>query len=365
MPMSKSWLCRDDTDRERLLDMEERLKPVRTLAFGLVGVGLLAAGPWVGWWPLLPLVLAAVAWQTADAVLERTRRPEYVLFAAWTAGELMIAASVALADAQAAALAWLAIPVVTLTSRFSLRGVILGVAIAVGSLFAVAFGTDAGAMLDDPPLFIAPLVLILATAALSTALMRSDVEHRGEAVIDPLTGMLNRKALTNRVSELAQQSAVTHQQIGLIVGDLDRFKRVNDSLGHAAGDAVLKDVAYVIRKQLRAFDLAYRIGGEEFLGLVPGSDMEEATRLAELLRRTIAACSHGDGVRLTMSFGVSTSIAGDQFDFEQVFATADDALYEAKSGGRNQVRERPPVVFAGATLSPVRQTPSPATSTAS
>jgi diguanylate cyclase (GGDEF)-like protein len=364
--MSESWLCRDDTDRERLLDMEERLRPVRGLAVGILAVALVSAAPWVGWWTLLPLALAAGLWWIAGRLLERSARPEYVLFAAWAIGEMTIAAALALAGgAGTVALSWLAIPVVTLSARFSLRGVIAGLSLALACLFAVAFGTAAGAVLDNPPVLIAPLVLVLATAVLSTALMRSDVEHRGEAVIDPLTGLLNRKALSNRIAELVQQSEVTGQRIGVVVGDLDHFKRINDSLGHAAGDAVLKDVAYVIRKQLRAFDLAYRIGGEEFLVLVPGSDMEEATRLAELLRRTIAACSHGDGVRLTMSFGVSTSIAGEQFDFERVFGTADDALYEAKSQGRNRVCERPPIVFAGATPSAMRQTPSAATSTAS
>ena len=80
---------------------------------------------------------------------------------------------------------------------------------------------------------------------LSTALMESDMEHRGEAVIDPLTGMLNRKALMNRVVELTQLSEVTGEPVGMIFGDLDRFKDVNDSQGHAAGDAALTDVGYL------------------------------------------------------------------------------------------------------------------------
>ena len=132
---------------------------------------------------------------------------------------------------------------------------------------------------------LAPLALILAIAVLSTALMESDMHHRGEAVIDALTGMLNRKALMNRVSELAQQSEVTGEPVGMILGDLDQLQKVNDSQGHAAGDAALTDVAYLLRKQLRAFDLAYRIGGEEFLILLPGADTRECAELAEGLRR--------------------------------------------------------------------------------
>jgi diguanylate cyclase (GGDEF)-like protein len=336
--MSASWLCRDDMDRERLLDMEERIKPVRRLAMGILALALLAAGPWIGWWTLLPLVAAAGFFAVADKRLEHSSRPEYVMFAAWVGSEIMIAAALALTGGPTVAtLSWLAIPVVTLSARFSLRGVLTGVGIALTLLLAVAFGVNTQAVLDDPVLVTAPLALILATAVLSTALMRSDVEHRSEAVIDPLTGMLNRKALQNRAIELTQQSEVSGQPVGVILGDLDHFKAINDDHGHAAGDAALTDVAYMLRKQLRAFDLAYRIGGEEFLILVPGSEARDCVALAELLRRTVEACTFGDGNELTISFGVSASVAGDRFDYERVFAAADEALYEAKSLGRNRV----------------------------
>ena len=132
------------------------------------------------------------------------------------------------------------------------------------------------------------MTLVICTAILSTALMRSDVYHRGETVIDPLTGMLNRKALASRVAELEQQSLVSGEPIGLVVGDLDRFKEVNDSCGHATGDAVLKEVAYAMRKELRAFDLAYRLGGEEFLVVLPGADSDTSALLAERLRDVLA-----------------------------------------------------------------------------
>ena len=325
-------------DRERLLDMERRLKPVRRVAIALLGVALVAASPWIGLWTLAPLVFAAGLFAIADKRLERSERPEYLMFAAWAGSEVTIAAAVALSGGpMQATLSWIAIPVVTLSSRFSLRGVLVGVAISISLVLAVAFATDASAVIASPPLVMAPVALILAAAVLSTALMRSDVEHRSEAVVDQLTGMLNRKALENRVAELTQQAEVTGQPVGVILGDVDHFKRINDSLGHASGDAVLTDLAYVLRKQLRAYDLAYRIGGEEFLILVPGGDVRECAQLAELLRRTAAACNFGDGSRLTMSFGISTSQAGEPFHYERVFAAADRALYEAKSLGRNRV----------------------------
>jgi diguanylate cyclase (GGDEF)-like protein len=302
----------------------------------------------------------------ADARLAQTERPEYVMFAAWTLSEVTMAAAVALSGGpRVATLSWIAIPVVTLSARFSLRGVIVGVCIAISLVLAVAFGVHPSTTLAEPPVVMAPVALILAIAVLSTALMQSDLEHRSESVIDPLTGMLNRKALMNRIAELSQQSEVTGEPVGMILGDLDRFKEVNDSQGHAAGDAALTDVAYLLRKRLRAFDLAYRIGGEEFLVLLPGADTRESAVMAEELRAAVAADTVGDGTSLTVSFGVSASARGGGFDYQRVFAAADEALYEAKSDGRNTVRDRPPVVFSGSTPSAAIQAPSAATSTAS
>jgi diguanylate cyclase (GGDEF)-like protein len=92
-----------------------------------------------------------------------------------------------------------------------------------------------------------------------------------------------------------------------------------------------------VRKDLRAFDLAYRIGGDEFLILMPGAGLEECEDLAHQLCRTVQK-SLGDSINLTISFGVSTSTPGETFDYEKVFAAADHALYAAKQDGRNQVR---------------------------
>mgnify|MGYP000346615388 CR=1 FL=1 len=131
---------------------------------------------------------------------------------------------------------------------------------------------------------------------------------------------LNRNALAARVDELRLQAQVVQQPIGLIVCDLDHFKRINDAHGHAAGDAVLRDVAYSLRKRLRAFDLAYRLGGEEFLILLPGSDAEQAAAVAEQLRAAISD-SHHAGRPVTMSFGVSASPRS-AFDYEQTFELA-------------------------------------------
>jgi diguanylate cyclase (GGDEF)-like protein len=334
-------------DRERLLDMEGRLGPVRRASIGVIALALIACGPWLGWWTLLPLVAAAGVFQVAERRTPRAARPEYLLFGAWALSEAAIAGAVALTGSiETPTLSWLAIPVVTLSARFSARGVALGVSVALILMFAVAFGTDADAIVANPVLLVAPMTLVICTAILSTALMRSDVYHRGETVIDPLTGMLNRKALASRVAELEQQSLVSGEPVGIVVGDLDRFKEVNDSCGHATGDAVLKEVAYAMRKELRAFDLAYRLGGEEFLVILPGADSDTSALLAERLRDVLASGSFSGGRRITMSFGVSASPRGRRFEYQTVFAEADEALFEAKRNGRDQVRSAPDPALA-------------------
>jgi diguanylate cyclase (GGDEF)-like protein len=325
-------------NRERMLDMDRRLQPVRRMAFGVVALSLVAMGPWLGWWTVVPVAVAAVLFRTADSQMERLANPEYAIFAAWIGSQVIIGVSVALTGGpNVPTMSWFAIPIVTLASRFSARGIALGVAITLGLMFAVAFGVDAQAVIHDPPKLIAPVALVIAVTIFSIALMQSDIYHRTEAVIDQLTGMLNRKALAVRTDELEQQSQVSGEPIGVIVADIDHFKVFNDRFGHARGDAILKEVAYLLRKQLRAFDLVYRLGGEEFLVLLPGSGLDEAAQIAEQLRQSVAVAELGGGIELTMSFGVSASTRGEPFEYETVFAAADEALYAAKADGRDRV----------------------------
>src|SRR5436305_399536 len=158
-----SWLCRDDMDRARMLDMERRIAPVRAAAMGSLGVALIACGPWLGWWTLAPLALAALGFRIVEPRLEGLARPEYALFAAWATSEVAIAVSVALSGGtRTPTMAWFAIPVVTLSSRFSLRGVVAGVSFTLALLVTVAFSTAAGAVFHDPTALIAPAVMVIA-----------------------------------------------------------------------------------------------------------------------------------------------------------------------------------------------------------
>jgi len=357
-----SWLCASELDRERMLDMDVRIRPARMKTFVILAIAMACSAPWSGWWPLFFLIPACLFFAAADRLTPRIDRPELFMFAAWICSELTIAGAVALAGAaRIVALSWLAIPVMTLSARFSMRGVIAGLLVAATLVLAVAFGIDPHAVLAHPELVLAPLALVLCVPVLSTPLMRSDIEHRSDAVIDQLTGMLNRKALTARVHELTQQSAITGEPVGVIVADLDHFKRINDTRGHAAGDAALKAVAYLLRKRLRAFDLAYRLGGEEFLILVPGSDLASTAELAERLREGLASNPLDGGIALTLSLGVGASACNERFDYAVVFAEADAALYRAKSAGRNRVcvagidEHVPPIALAPGGRAPAQQ----------
>src|SRR5277367_1439697 len=189
-----SWLLRDGTDRERMIDMDRRLQAPRRASFVVLAGALIACGPWLGWWQLLPLVIAGLAFKAADDHIADTARPEYWVFAAWAMSVVIIAVSVALTGGPTVPMmAWLCLPIVTLSARFSVRGIAVGVAFTIAAVFGVALGVNAHAVWNYPPLVFGPIALVISVAILSTALMQSDVEHRSEAVIDELTGLLNRK----------------------------------------------------------------------------------------------------------------------------------------------------------------------------
>lgn len=334
-----SWLCPAEADRARLLDMERRIKPVRVAAMGILGAALIASGPWVGWWPVLVLLVSLAAFAVVDLGIEKAPRPEYRMAAGWALSQLLIAGSIVLSDGlHSPALCWLAIPVVTLSSRFSNRGVAAGLILTIGLLLAVTVGLDHQAVMDDPSNLIFALGAIGAVGMLTTPLMVSDQAHRSDARIDALTGLLNRHALELRIAELEMQAEGGDVTIGVVVADLDHFKAVNDAHGHAAGDDVLRGTADRLRTHGRAFELIYRIGGEEFLVLLPGASLQDTIEHAEALRRAVGGQPIGD-VPVTISCGVSASEIG-AFDFQRVFGRADAALYEAKQSGRDQVRVR-------------------------
>ena len=170
------------------------------------------------------------------------------------------------------------------------------------------------------------------------------------AATDPLTGLLNRGQLGPRVAELVAASRRTGRPLACLMVDLDFFKTVNDTYGHQAGDAVLVEVSRRIGEAKRASDVLVRYGGEEFLALLPETDLDGALVVAEKLRAGIAAEpvvfqseAHGPiAISVRASVGVSWLDDG-MYDAALLVAAADDALYRAKERGRNRVETPEPL----------------------
>ncbi|MFZ5774467.1 MAG: sensor domain-containing diguanylate cyclase [Thermodesulfobacteriota bacterium] len=159
------------------------------------------------------------------------------------------------------------------------------------------------------------------------------LEH--QATHDFLTDIYNRRKFTAlMVAEMARASRYK-TPLALVMLDIDHFKRINDSNGHAVGDQVLQEMCRIVSGRIRSLDIFGRWGGEEFALLLPGCDRDEAVRLAEILREMIARHPFGVVEQLTVSFGVASHICGEP---EEAFvARADTGLYQAKQDGRNRV----------------------------
>nr|WP_315435064.1 diguanylate cyclase [uncultured Pseudomonas sp.] len=163
-------------------------------------------------------------------------------------------------------------------------------------------------------------------------------EQRQKALIDPLTGLPNRAAWSERLEHEIQQWQQHGNTLSLAMLDLDHFKRINDSYGHLAGDKVLKIIATVLRKRLRGSDFIARFGGEEFVLLLPATPPAVGAKLLETLRAAIEACPFhfkGERVTITISMGLASFRVGEHSDL--VLKRADQALYRAKNAGRNRV----------------------------
>lgn len=182
------------------------------------------------------------------------------------------------------------------------------------------------------------LVLPLLGLLLLRALAERDVALRElaeQAVTDPLTGLRNRRGFLAEAEAALARCARAGQAAAVVMVDLDRFKSINDRHGHPAGDAVLRATAASLRAGLRAGDVAGRLGGEEFVLLLPDADLDAAIATADRLRAALtAAVPHPGGGRVTASFGVAP-VEG--LDVSPALSAADEALYRAKQGGRDRV----------------------------
>lgn len=178
-------------------------------------------------------------------------------------------------------------------------------------------------------------------AAASLQVLRALALARDRALRDDLTGVLNRRFLGEVLPKFVGQALRAEQPLSVVMADVDHFKRVNDQLGHAAGDRVLRTVAQALRARLREGDLVLRYGGEEFVLLLPQTPLDQAMHLAERLRHGLEHLDWEEaglpqGMRITSSFGVAT-LPQHTREGERLLAVADQALYAAKEQGRNRV----------------------------
>jgi|tagenome__1003787_1003787.scaffolds.fasta_scaffold20738886_1 diguanylate cyclase (GGDEF)-like protein len=173
---------------------------------------------------------------------------------------------------------------------------------------------------------------------LSMVKERGELRHKTAALIDPLTGLANRRAFLADAEHFLAREPQQHESVAVMLADLDRFKTVNDRFGHAIGDRVLQTFADAITRALRVTDMSGRLGGEEFAFLMPGTNAAEAGRVAERIRLQFAEAARnvgGHAVEATVSVGVAT--ARMPAELSDLIGAADGALYRAKAEGRNRV----------------------------
>jgi diguanylate cyclase (GGDEF)-like protein len=179
-------------------------------------------------------------------------------------------------------------------------------------------------------------VIVLTTILQAVAAMRQTLGE--QAITDPLTGAFNRRHLDACLAVAVQRRGRTGEPASLLLLDVDHFKSINDTFGHAAGDEVLTGIVKLLRQRLRPLDGVFRVGGEEFAVLLADAGYRDALAVAEALRQLVAQSALLAGHRVSVSVGVSEYNPG--LSFQGWLADADAAVYRAKHDGRNRVAGR-------------------------
>jgi diguanylate cyclase (GGDEF)-like protein len=322
--------------RQRVVEVAGTYDLTTRVVAVLVMAILLATAIFRDAWALLPLAVLATCMAIAPLAIRRAR-PQRVELAFSLVVTIAMAIAAGLVGGTSGPLVFLLpVGVVMNARRAGPRPVAFCSLVTAAFFVGASLVADPGAVWGEPLPMLAVLAMQLGVTIGVIALAEAEIGHRRASIVDPLTGLLNRQGLRTRFEEVRRQARVGDAPVTLILCDLDHFKRVNDSRGHHVGDRILCEVADRLRHTLRTFDLVYRIGGEEFLVLLPDVSEREGGRLAEQMRRAIERLGEASGTGVTASFGVSAA-TGVEVDFDRLYRRADQALYRAKRAGRDRV----------------------------
>lgn len=252
---------------------------------------------------------------------------------------------VALPAAASSVFIWaLVLPILLMFLLGRRLGLVLSVVSLLGALLIAArrFGLP-----ENPDqiayaanLVIAAVALLVLAYVYERAQEKAERDLRHLAITDSLTGLPNRTLLYENFARMKALAIRQKTPLSLLAMDLDHFKRINDEHGHDVGDRVLRELADLLRRRLRQSDQVYRMGGEEFLVLMPDTSLDQASRMAENLRSRIESLQvqfQTLPIPLTASIGVS-QMTGPEESFDSLLRRADQNMYWCKANGRNRVR---------------------------
>jgi diguanylate cyclase (GGDEF)-like protein len=300
--------------------------------------GLLPGGEHFSLGPALAALVLAIT-----VALVGPRAPRGALIVLGPIGVALIAITLATTVGYGDAAIFYTWPMLWMAFWYRRRGMLLSIlTIGIGHGLALLTMDAAHASIDRwIDVVAATLVVGLVVHRLRTFIQGLLDQLETEARVDPLTGLLNRRGFELRTAPMAEASGLT---LSVVVLDLDHFKAVNDSYGHETGDRVLRWLGTVLREQSRGVDVVARMGGEEFVVLLPRTDAAHAERFAERVRAAMGAADAEARLRiglpaelqLTVSAGIAAGVA--PIDLDALVTAADGALYAAKNAGRDRVR---------------------------
>ncbi len=326
--MAGSWLCPTEMDRRRAVDANARVRTIRRVGSGAVGVALIIAAPWLGWWTLGLFSLSVINFTVVELRIGKSAHPERVSVAAILITMLLLATGVALSGGPTSpALAWLVLPAAMTAARYRPQVVTAALGLTALVIAVVTLGLDTHKTISDPVPVFATFALLIAVVSIVWALQAAELHQRDEATIDPLTGLANRRQLSEDLADVLAV-ATPDRPARLLTFDLDGFKAYNDTFGHPGGDLLLTRISHAFKDAVGASGRAYRLGGDEFCALIWDGRGEGMVHVC-----LDALSEIGEGFSITSSYG-SVLLPNETSDAELALQLSDQRLYAYKDSSR-------------------------------